>query len=187
MTPKNKKMSDEEYEKVLTNFDKKFGPFKENERSKKLISYKGPLKDGINDLDAKTLSREESRRIFIKCPLYVISGKTVIIPLDGILPECKIKTADTQIIRMACVSDPNNCHVGTDCLGSLLKRLGSLSSQKPEWQLFILHWTMEYEGRKRVIGMSINASNVDIKISILNPHSLDYFVRTLATSHVLEF
>jgi len=104
--------------------------------------------------------------------VYVVGKATVIMPTDGIFPECKVLTTGTVIPKLVCFADPERCTVGKDCLGTLLNRLGSLSSVNPEWALFVLYW----EFKNRLMGLVIRAKDSNMRMISINPHALDYYI-----------
>ena len=112
-----------------------------------------------------------------------MSEKTALIPLDGIFPQCGILTAGTQIPRMLCVADPSKCHVGKDCLGSLLARLGKLCEVFPKWEVIVLYWRLN----KSLVGLAVRTADTQLKLINVNPHSLDYFVSRRSQKFKIQF
>jgi len=182
-------VSDQEWDSLFTKFDQKFGKFQETERSKKLVRASTPLQDGLR---ADSKKDSISGRVDINCPLYVVSGKTAIMPFDGIYPECSILTYNTSIPRAVCVADPHKCHVGSNCLGALLNRLGHLCQHFSRVQVYILHWrtpkSLLTKGiRASIMALVVRASTSTMRLTTLNPHSLNYFVTANSEQYEVRF
>lgn len=114
---------------------------------------------------------------------YVICERTVLMPLDTGFPECSIFTRDTQLPRLVCIADPGQCTVGQNCMSILLNRLGGLANYYSKWELFILYWRF----KSRLMGLVVRSSDSKMRLIVINPHSLDYFITRSAEKFVVRF
>jgi len=108
----------------------------------------------------------------ISTPVYVISERTILMPLDGIFPECITLTKRTNIPRLVCSAEPERCNVGNNCMGTLLNRLGSIASAHDTWELFVLYW----QYKNKIMGLVVRSRDSNMRLICLNPHALNYFV-----------
>jgi len=154
-----------------------YGPhgFKDHEGGS-IAGKRGPLVDGIPTKLAEFNAG-------VSCLAYEVSDKTALIPLDGIFPQCGILTKDTQIPRMLCVADPSKCHVGQNCMGTLLGRLGKLHSAFPKWDIIVLYWRLD----KKLVGLAVRTNDTKLKLINVNPHSLDYFISRRSKKFKIQF
>jgi hypothetical protein len=177
-----KPITEEEYKNLLSRFDQKFPQFEQTARSKKLADPKAPLLDGIRSdsvvLPTKTL---------LNFTLHVVCKQTGLLSAMGILPECAVLQRDMSApLLFVCVADPLKCTVGRNCLGLLLERLGQISQAMPDISLFILYWKIEHP-KPRIMGVVVEAETSRMKVTIINPHSLSYFVSSLAQKYEVQF
>ncbi len=74
----------------------------------------------------------------------LVSGRTLLLPLDTLYPECRVLTHQHPQIRpFACIQD-GGCHLGmnTRCMETVARRLDRLFTAHPELEVVLLHWQL---------------------------------------------
>lgn len=97
-----------------------------------------------------------------KIDCHVLSGKSALIPLDDLFPECKIHSSKCTP-RLICLPEPNTC---SECksLGTLVQRVSSLFLAS-EWKLVVLYWYEE----KHLKGLIVESKDpAEVRLSLLN-------------------
>lgn len=126
----------------------------------------------------------------LKIRAFEISNKTILIPLDDILPECGHLTQGSRTPRVVCLADPGQCSkVPDNCIRKLLERLGKIASAKDSWKLFILYWRLyvtEDKNKDRRFGLLVWADNSNMSIVPINRYILDYFITRRSREFEIE-
>ena len=174
-------IEEKEYENLLKKFDDRFSRFEQTYRSKKLASPAIPLEDGIRT-DSVVLPEKKT---LLNFSIFVVSKLTGICAFDGLYPECAVLTKETSVPRAVCIADPNKCHVGKNCIGTLLERLGNLAYAMPKIQVFVLHWRIT--NPDHIMGVFVDTNTSRMKMNILNPHALSYFVTAQSERYEVNY
>ncbi len=106
----------------------------------------------------------------------LVSGRTLLLPLDGLYPECPVLTqGHPQIKPFACIQD-SGCHLGMNarCMETLARRLDRLFTAHPALESVLLHWRLR-DGT--CWGIAFDRQLSTPRVSRVRPSYLSHYLR----------
>ncbi len=107
----------------------------------------------------------------------LLSGRTLLLPLDALYPECGVLTAaHPQVRPFACIQD-NGCHLGmnTRCMETLARRLDRLFAAHPALELVLVHWSLPDSS---CWGVAFDRRLSAPRVARIRPSYLSHYLRT---------
>lgn len=129
--------------------------------------------------------------------VHVLEGesgkKSLLVPLDDLFPDCKKLTADTNLPRLSCWTNPGSCDRGsfTTCMRSAIGECYKLFQGMPNLELIIMHWKSPEPKAPQGIrtwGLVVEKSeHKEIRISTLNKWALEAIEHKLGKKYAVSF
>ena len=102
-------------------------------------------------------------------PMYflVLSGRNAFFRLKDVLPECFLYRESSPGIDPLICLDSNVCHVGKNCMETLVRRLSKLFEGFKNFELVVLY----FKSNSGSLKMGIFFSNLkDFEVRTMNPY-----------------